>query len=808
MFALKKFLDFIIQEAKDNEYVFKGDISDQGEALANITSRIERVRDSVCPKGIINTISRASNKNHKRNLIEQVAKMPQRNVKNIMDRIKEYLESDECFHEKAKFMELCKKTTTTTPKEYMNATNWLLEMIVCIGGNRPCAILGITNRDLVESKPGYCPFFPEDGTETFIDEEGRNVIKNPYVTKEKKKEPTGLIINSETDKVVSDNPCFIWLPNELALLVRMHACIAKKILPPQIDRLHPSSRLLLNSHGNPIKEIRCNHFKKYLGFPISAYDFRRSLATFCLDSNNDLIKSTYCGVLRHKKTTGYGYYYPKERHGEIVEYVSVQYAAKKKLLKPSSKTLDTIEEKIFNTLLKETESEEWVINQQRIDRALEAQETVEETRRKKVVAAKQKKGKTWILQNEFDNFCGGIEMAIQQEEERVKNRNLPGPFSYLLKYRPGVKDGGCFPPTTVFKVHMLRVLFGLDGEKGEAMRKAEMSVYHGVPFSEMSGRKFIAFEKEKSQFGKGVTPLEEKDDEWYVAFYWHQKLKADSRTRYEGKWRQLRFIFNDAELQYYKSKQFKIKLKREPDQDDMQGKVVKTIRSRGKAVQIYGEDMLSLTTVNAYCTDAIIDGGLLLIDKQLNRNPDMNSDDVNIYTSQVCRVIMALDNSLVKDGKFITVIPSNAALKTYDERQLCIRGGTTSDPCGHFTLVSNLHCEPSECNIYETIEARRSPKLILNEYGKSLLKTLTRCQNSSLKVHVINVCDQTETECGPIAIALAAALCFHTSEEGAVHYKISNPRAGLARSFEEEELMEFDMQKRVETKKVLFSIDI
>ena len=675
-------------------------------------------------------------------------------------------------------------------------------MIVCIGGNRPCAILGMTNRDLVESKPGYCPFSPEDSEETFTDEDGRKVSRNPYVKKEVNKKPTGIIVNTDTDKVVSDNPCFIWLPNELALLIKLHACIAKKVLPPQTDRLHPSSRVFLNSNGNPIQRINCKHFKKYIGFPITAYDFRRSLATFCIDTDDELIKSNYSQLLRHHQKTGYGYYYPKDKHGEIVEYVSVQYATKNKLVKPSNKQLDTIEDKIFGNLLSEIEVEEWEISQERANRALEVRVSVEEARKKTMFAAKQKRGKTWILPDEFEMFSSGIEAAIQQEEDRAKNNTPPGPFSDLLKYLPGNRDGGCFPPTTIFRIHMLRVLFGLDGEKGDAMREAEMSVYHGVPFSEMSGRQFIAKEKEKAIFGKGSTPFQVKNDEWYVAFYWHQKFKAQSRSRYEHKSKQLCYIFNDEELQYYNSKHLKMTFKKEKEEenvqvkiqdeksekgkDDIQRKMVKTIRSRGKAVNIHEEDMFSLTTSNVYCTDSIIDGGLLLIDKKLNRKNDI--DDVTIYTSQVCRVIMALDNSLVKGGKFITIIPSNPALDKYDERQLHISKGNTADSCGHFTLASNLHCESNECNIYQTLESYRSPKSALNEYGKNLLKLLTKCTQSNLKVNVINVCEQDETECGPLAIALAAALCFYPWEEGAVFYKIVNSRRGLINSFEADDL--------------------
>ena len=46
---------------------------------------------------------------------------------------------------KTKLFELAyKKAKIPTKQEYMLVTNWLLEQLICLGGNRPCALLGIT----------------------------------------------------------------------------------------------------------------------------------------------------------------------------------------------------------------------------------------------------------------------------------------------------------------------------------------------------------------------------------------------------------------------------------------------------------------------------------------------------------------------------------------------------------------------------------------------------------------------------------------------------------------------------------------
>ena len=101
-----------------------------------------------------------------------------------MKGVSDYIESDEYNKEKTKLMELAyKKTRIPSTNEYVNSTNWLLEMLVCIGGNRPCALLGITLRDWDERKPGFCPFNQNEDND--LEEEDpendkRKVLINPY----------------------------------------------------------------------------------------------------------------------------------------------------------------------------------------------------------------------------------------------------------------------------------------------------------------------------------------------------------------------------------------------------------------------------------------------------------------------------------------------------------------------------------------------------------------------------------------------------------------------------------------------------
>ena len=75
------------------------------------------------------------------------------------------------------------------------------------------------------------------------------------------------------------------------------------------------------------------------------------------------------------------------------------------------------------------------------------------------------------------------------------------------------------------------------------MRRAELSVYDGVPFSQ-SGRKKIQALSEKGGSSS-------KDGQMIVANYWREKIKNETRARVKGKWLPLRFIFTEKDAEYY-----------------------------------------------------------------------------------------------------------------------------------------------------------------------------------------------------------------------------------------------------------------
>ena len=542
IFALKKLMDFLCKEVKDNEQEFEGSLTDKSSKVECLLQSLRNLNSSICPVGTIKHLATASNKSHKRTLVEQLTKCPERSISTIMKGVSDYIESEEFNKEKTKLMELAyKKLKIPTTYEYMNSTNWLLEMLVCIGGNRPCALLGITLQDWAERKPGYCPFYQNEDND--LEEEDpendkRKILRNPYSRPKgsSDEEPTGVIVKSETDKVTVGPPCYIWFPNALVDLVKAHALLTEKVLPRSVDIYHPKTRLFMNSNGKQIKQIECTHLKNFIRLPIVAYDFRRSLSTFILDSKDENVRQQESSVLRHKETTGYAYYYQK--HSATIEYVSIQYAIKHDLVKASPDSVENYCEK----LRKDAADQEWELSQKRIDKSLEYSQQIIEKRRQSLKDAKKKSGRNWILPSEYDSFVEGIEEAIKIEEQNIRNGKT-GPFSQLLKYKPGTEGAGVFPSAGIWFLDMFRVLYGLKGHKGDEMRKAELSVYDGIPFS-FSGRKKINSINEKG--GSSV-----KDRDVIVANYWRDKIRNEAKNRLKGKWLPLRFIFTEKDLEYH-----------------------------------------------------------------------------------------------------------------------------------------------------------------------------------------------------------------------------------------------------------------
>ena len=366
--------------------------------------------------------------------------------------------------------------------------------------------------------------------------ESRKVLKDPYKKpSEGTDDPTGTIVRSHTDKITVGPPCYIWFPNELQDMVNAHSLIAAKALPRTVDLDHPATRLFLNSSGSPITSIECKHFREYIGLPITAYDFRRSLATYCLENKDQTIRTAESSVLRHNEYTGFAYYFTK--HSNNVELVNVEYAVEHNLVRAEKNDIDK-----YGDMLRNKSDEEWELSQRRLDKALEVKRQNLLRRKKKRETVKVKTDKTFILPTEFTSILKGFDEAVNQEKfNQIQDKT--GHFSQILKYLPESREGGYFPPNKIWCKDFCRILFGLEGPQGDAMRATDLTVYDGIPFSKLSGRKKIetAKSKKKPNFNPYVV----------VALYWRDKIREDIKLTKRVNRNQIKFVFNENDFAYY-----------------------------------------------------------------------------------------------------------------------------------------------------------------------------------------------------------------------------------------------------------------
>ena len=544
MFALKKLFEMLIKEYEEHVDCFEGSFVERKEAVEALVSRLRSLNADICPSGAIKHISIASNKNHRKILAEQVKRCPQKSLEKVMKGVSEYLMSSDYNYEKEILFKLAyEKEKKPTSREYIQSTNWLIEQLICIGGNRPCSLLGLTVGDWQNRKEGFCPFNQTEENEMIVEDaqyDSRKVLKNPY---QKPKgsdndEPTGVIVESKSDKVAVGPPCYIWLPNELQDLVQAHSMMSSKFFGQKTDVTHPHTLLFLNSKGRPIRQIECKHFKSYIGLPITAYDFRRSLSTFCFESKNEDIKNAEPSVLRHRKETGWAYYFQK--HSENVEFVNIQYALKNNLAQASDDEVSNY----FSKLREKAADQEWELNQKRNDKAAALSREVKDLEEKSIHDSKKKTGRYWILPNEYRDFVQAVDIVIDAATE-IQKQDKCTDFDQLLLYVPGASNGGYFPPTKIWWRDMCRILFGLNTEAGDLMREAELDVYHGVPFAINTGRKKIQLEREKN---KG-------DFEEYsvIGNYWRDKIREEVKTTVKKCEQRPRFVFNQNDWEYFKS---------------------------------------------------------------------------------------------------------------------------------------------------------------------------------------------------------------------------------------------------------------
>ena len=225
------------------------------------------------------------------------------------------------------------------------------------------------------------------------------------------------------------------------------------------------------------------------------------------------------------------------------------------------------------------------------------------------------------------------------------------------------------------------------------------------------------------------------------------------------------------------------------------------------------EIILSKADINAitskeFVSNDVVDAMLSLVEKSFKDT--VTSDALNFYTVQTLRIILAhaVERNLVKQGKFLIVLPRFLALNSYEERRKKAAKMKDILPGCHFTLVSNFGCNEGEVNVYETFEGFRDKDAILTEEGLAIVRILSNSGVGKLLINCVNVHPQEENECGLLACALAAQLCLNAPEDRAYLKKILNVRKTVLESLKEDCLVPFKTSGRVTRaqKTYLFSV--
>ena len=150
-----------------------------------------------------------------------------------------------------------------------------------------------------------------------------------------------------------------------------------------------------------------------------------------------------------------------------------------------------------------------------------------------------------------------------------------------------------------------------------------------------------------------------------------------------------------------------------------------------------------IMTRNVLLDNESVDAALSLIDRKLTEDCQY-VEGVNVYNNTVLRLTSAGDDSLIHEGPFLAIFPRRFALEEEEEQAFALgKGEKRADiVIGHFTLISNIHCEPNEVNVFETLPAYRRRSALLTEEQKRLLKIVMQSEDGKLKVNCVNVCPQ------------------------------------------------------------------
>ena len=224
-------------------------------------------------------------------------------------------------------------------------------------------------------------------------------------------------------------------------------------------------------------------------------------------------------------------------------------------------------------------------------------------------------------------------------------------------------------------------------------------------------------------------------------------------------------------------------------------------------------DIKSIITKYDYVVNDVPDALLSLVEKKFRETG--NGSDLNFYSIQMARIILNGDRSMLRPGKFLTLLPRYFFLpsseetkklekkkreeieKCKDKKKKKVEDEDLTTDCCHFTLVSNFNCDDGEVNVYETFEGFRCEKQLLLDQGLDLIRILSGSQGGDIVVNCVNVQLQEENECGLLSCALAAQLCLNSPADREFLKKVHKVRETSLECFKQDCLLPFKTTGRI-----------
>ena len=428
-------------------------------------------------------------------------------------------------------------------------------------------------------------------------------------------------------------------------------------------------------------------------------------------------------------------------------------------------------------------------------------------------------------------YLGNLHTSLRREAKHILLHNRIPNIKYGGKSRSGKNERFCD-----YVSDTEREVFRPTPSKGQKRKRQAKETYDASQ-EEWDGQKQMQKDKKKRYMKGKVIDLEAnlKDMDPPEENLSDTEEREDFRqtpSKGQKRKRQAKEAYNASQEEWDGQKQIQKEKKKvkviDPstnlkDMDHAEENIVVTGKRLGlgessnpgkvvspQAITLTNEDIDFIRTNHTYLSSDAVDAGLCLLDRKLNEESQL---DVTVYTSQACRIILNGDKKWIKSGKFLTVLPRSFGFSEEAPRMAAMNeaGNVDNAPGGHFTMVSNINCENSEVNVYETFGPYRTAESLLTPSGKTLLKMMCNSEISGLKVNCINVAEQLESECGALAVALGVNLCFFAPSEDAIFRQIFDVRKTYLHCMKNNMLTYFKMAQRVyvpDASKVLFSINI